>query len=386
MAWRTMRVRLWLGVSAALAAAAVIFVLAPWLTSPGPAEETVEQVLASASSVETGVETSDEGVEGEGALPVSVPLLTEDLALGASVAPLQTKAEASGMVAPAGELPELLPPAEVAAVTSELARVASAPDVELDDIQAPSEPPAAEAVRVPEVVIAEPTLAEVVVGAEPVVVEPVTPEALEASEQAFAEPETLEAVEVKESSGSGVPRVEFEMPPGRIAHEGPDGTEIIEWTFGPDIPAVVDTAAAAPSVSSSGVPAAGEVPNPSGEPSMSPVHEAGQAGPLSRLPPQSDSVLVPGTLRGVMGYRLPLVSRQELPDQVVSGVLIPAHTTYVILQPGYWELVGLSPDEIELLRDVATNAKADKPAAQSEPVSRRWNPLNLFRKRKSSEE
>ena len=45
-------------------------------------------------------------------------------------------------------------------------------------------------------------------------------------------------------------------------------------------------------------------------------------------------VRVPGTLRGVMGYRLPLVSRQEVPGQVVSGVLIPAHTTYVILQPG----------------------------------------------------
>ena len=54
-------------------------------------------------------------------------------------------------------------------------------------------------------------------------------------------------------------------------------------------------------------------------------------------------VLVPQTLRGVMGYRLPLVSRQEVPGQVVSGVLIPAHTTYVILKPGHWELIGLTP-------------------------------------------
>ena len=82
------------------------------------------------------------------------------------------------------------------------------------------------------------------------------------------------------------------------------------------------------------------------------LHDAGQAGPLHPgLPPQTaieppEPVLVPGTLRGVMGYRLPLVSRQAVPDQVVSGVLIPAHTTYVILQPGYWELVGLSPDEV----------------------------------------
>ena len=96
-----------------------------------------------------------------------------------------------------------------------------------------------------------------------------------------------------------------------------------------------------------------------------------------------------GPCAGVMGYRLPLVSRQELPDQVVSGVLIPAHTTYVILQPGYWELVGLSPDEVEFLRDAAAKAKTEELAARCEaesaPVCRGWNPLNLFRKRKSSE-
>ena len=163
---------------------------------------------------------------------------------------------------------------------------------------------------------------------------------------------------MQESSASGVPRVEFEMPPGRVAHEGPDGTEIIELPFGADIHApAVETAAV--------------------------VHDAGQAGPPHPVP-------IPGTLRGVMGYRLPLVSRQELPDQVVSGVLIPAHTTYVILQPGHWELVGLSPDEVELLRDAAAKAKTEELSARCEaesaPVCRGWNPLNLFRKRKSSEE
>ena len=60
-------------------------------------------------------------------------------------------------------------------------------------------------------------------------------------------------------------------------------------------------------------------------------------GRTSGLPPrtaeiQTAGVVVPGTLRGVMGYRLPLVSRQEVPDQIVSGVLIPAHTTFVILK------------------------------------------------------
>ena len=361
MAWRTMRVRLWLGVSAALTAAAVIFVLVPWLTSTAPpksAEETVEQVLASASS-------ADEAVVEEGVMP----MVPEHPVMGASVEPLQTKAEASGMAPPAGELPELLPPAEVAAAMSEPVRVASAPDVEMGEGQGSADEPSAKAetIPVPEPVAAESTPGETVGVAQPVVVEAVAPQVVEASERVPVEPEILETAEVQKSSGSGVPRVEFEMPPGRGLLEGPDGTEIIELPFGADVPApAVETAAV--------------------------VHDAGQAGPphpglpLRTAGERSELVLVPGTLRGVMGYRLPLVSRQELPDQVVSGVLIPAHTTYVILQPGYWELVGLSPDEAESLRDAAANAKADKPAAQSEPVSRGWNPLNLFRTRKSSEE
>ena len=93
------------------------------------------------------------------------------------------------------------------------------------------------------------------------------------------------------------------------------------------------------------------------------------------LPPRP--VVVPGTLRGVMGYRLPLVSRQEVPGQVVSGVLIPAHTTYVILQPGRWEPVGLSSAEVEALRAAA---KADEPAVHAESPARGWNPLRLFRR------
>ena len=98
---------------------------------------------------------------------------------------------------------------------------------------------------------------------------------------------------------------------------------------------------------------------------------------------RSDLVQVPGTLRGVMGYRLPLVTRQELPDQVVSGVLIPAHTSYVILQPGYWELVGLSPGDVEALRAAIEKAKADRQAARSEPANRGWNPFRLFRRKQT---
>ena len=94
-------------------------------------------------------------------------------------------------------------------------------------------------------------------------------------------------------------------------------------------------------------------------------------------------VVVPETLRGVMGYRMPLVSRQALPDQVVSGVLIPAHTTYVILQPGYWELVGLSPDDVKALRAFAEKTKADQGAELSQPPARGWNPFRLFRAKRT---
>ena len=108
--------------------------------------------------------------------------------------------------------------------------------------------------------------------------------------------------------------------------------------------------------------------------------EGRNGGMQTDLPPDPpaqdvEPVRVPGTLRGVMGYRLPLVSRQEVPDQVVSGVLIPAHTTFVVLRGGEWELVDLKPEELERLR-------AEPPAVRPEgqPARRGWNPLRLFRR------
>lgn len=160
---------------------------------------------------------------------------------------------------------------------------------------------------------------------------------------------------------------EFDLPPDRTVLEGPDGTTIINMPPGVDGPApVVETAAAKPSP---GAP-------------MSAAHPAGQAGPLPPgLPPRPATV--PHTLRGAMGYRLPLVSRQQVPDQVVSGVLIPAHTTYVILQPGYWEVVGLSPDEASVPQAAAEKTEADEPAARSEPPARGWNPFRMFRRNRT---
>ena len=100
-------------------------------------------------------------------------------------------------------------------------------------------------------------------------------------------------------------------------------------------------------------------------------------GPASRT--MRAGAIVPGTLRGVMGYRLPLISRQEVPDQIVSGVLIPAHTTFVILKEGYWELVDVTPEELERFTEAA--AKRETRAHESGPVRRSWNPLRVFRRK-----
>ena len=132
-----------------------------------------------------------------------------------------------------------------------------------------------------------------------------------------------------------------------------------------------------------------EVASPSEAPPLEEASGAVQAGNPPPGPP-AQGVVMESTLRGVMGYRMPLVSRQELPDQVVSGVLIPAHTTFVILRPGYWELTGLSPDDVAHLRDAVAKSEAEartvKPEAQSAPVRRGWNPLRIFRRQVPSGE
>jgi len=65
----------------------------------------------------------------------------------------------------------------------------------------------------------------------------------------------------------------------------------------------------------------------------------GSAGP--RLPPARIRVPAP---QGALGYRVPLVVRQQVPAQIRGGVYMPAHETYVVLRPGYWELQGAAED------------------------------------------
>ena len=148
-----------------------------------------------------------------------------------------------------------------------------------------------------------------------------------------------------------------------------------------------------PTPDAAGAPTQPEEPAaPSGGTGVEAVHGPRQAGaPQVGLPVpdsgrQGERTRVPGTLRGVMGYRLPLVSRQEVPDQIVSGVLIPAHTTFVILRGGEWELTGLDPDEVERLKGERAGRQPESlaPKTRPEPQRRGWNPLRLFRRQPPS--
>ena len=166
-----------------------------------------------------------------------------------------------------------------------------------------------------------------------------------------------------------MPRLEFELP---------DDFRVVESSLRTgDTPASGEAVAATierrPEFSTRHLIRSEAAPTAQGPP-----RTAGSVKAAAEDTERSDPVTVPDTLRGVMGYRLPLVSRQELPDQVVSGVLIPAHTSYVILQPGYWELVGLSPGDVDALRATVEKAKADQHALQSKPAARGWNLLRLF--------
>ena len=66
--------------------------------------------------------------------------------------------------------------------------------------------------------------------------------------------------------------------------------------------------------------------------------------------------------RGALGYRVPLVVRQRVPAQIRGSVYIPAHETYVVLQPGYWEAVGTAEDP----------AAVSEPAEAAEPAKGCW--------------
>lgn len=88
--------------------------------------------------------------------------------------------------------------------------------------------------------------------------------------------------------------------------------------------------------------------------------------------------------RGAMGYRVPLVVKQEVPSRIRGGVYVPAHETYVVLRPGHWEMeepekglaqTGPEVDAVKTAGDIA------KP----EPERRGWLQRLLGREGRGSD-
>lgn len=74
--------------------------------------------------------------------------------------------------------------------------------------------------------------------------------------------------------------------------------------------------------------------------------------------------------RGALGYRVPLVVKQRVPARIIGGVYMPAHETYVVLRPGYWELAA-APEEQPKAR--VPNVAA-QPASDCRLGRRFWEP------------
>ena len=357
--------RVLLFVAGTAAIVLLVFVALPWLETPAQEKDQpassdpiVEGVLASYGEEESsqGRETDSQAEEAEDLTAFPSPLLPVDVDSplpGPAMEPPETTAFMTSGALPSEserETDKEDNPAAVNLLTEKAQAV-----VESTVEGAPSHM----AVNTVEPLHAESVVAERATPPAPAAPEVVNPPALTRIEPMPAvkrvrvePPRSGEAFRraqaARVSSRAGLPRLEFEMPDTGEAMMTPV-EPLSEFSPRP--------------LARPHRPLAAETPAP----------DAGQSGPVQ----------APHILRGVMGYRLPLISHQELPDQVVSGVLIPAHTTYVILQPGYWELVGLSPDDVDALRAAVEKAKADQQRMQAEPVTRGWNPFRLFRTKRT---
>ena len=336
--------------------AALIFVGLPMLNEPAPQGTQNETVAEIPGTDERQV---DEG-RLEPVTPVPSPLVgmrndgeevavifpaAEPGAEGALAAVEKSAEEASG-------LPQVLSAQDVANARAALEREEAGPVVTVEhdsaaesigdafDAVAPLEPPATVEDRMAARVV--PPGTETAAGKDgnkPLTVVPNPP--AEAADKESGSVVLARAVERESADGEGRPGI-VERPAVRR----------IEF----DMPVSLDPRALR------------EVSHPSGGVPVLAASEAPRAG-----------VIVPGTLRGVMGYRLPLISRQEVPDQIVSGVLIPAHTTYVILKERSWKLVDVTPEELQGLMDSV--ARREAAVTEAEPVRKGWNPLRIFGKR-----
>ena len=393
MDWKRVVGKLLLLVAGTGALVLVMFVLLPWLTAPPPPPQPMGAADIVAEVLELPAATGDDRAEvDEEALPGPAPLVA--LRGGGEEVPVLFPVVEPGPVegvVPEGGLPPVLTPEEVAAAMADpefpdalAVQAAQARDMTQEEERQPVVPP--------------PVVAELGAGMAPV------PDDAQAPWPASAESQ------------------ETPWQPGVMVVEGPGGNRVIEMTLPPpsatrQVQALLEALGYAPGPldgiwgertagawrrfagdaaaldattrvarpDDTAAPATLESPSPSEGVLAADKHDGGQAG-LPHAGQEAAPVRVPGTLRGVMGYRLPLVSRQEVPDQVVSGVLIPAHTTFVILRGGEWELVDLEPEEVKRLREADARRQAEASAAPPEPQPPRrgWNPLRLFRSKAPS--
>ena len=345
MELRTARGKILLGLAGTVGVALLVFVVVPWLQSPPPPplpaspDEIIQEVMGTVG--ENDGEAADEADAVAGALPEGEEIVSP--ALGPVAQPVEEGGEDQEIV---GVLPAPLTPDEVASAMLD----PSVPDEEGGDEAAVGEAVEAtvnrftEAVleRLDEIVHASTGSPDAVVMASAPSVEEDEGETAGPAPEQVIEPAAAEA-QANETAAHVEPvvierdmRVEFSMP-------------------------VVEVAAAS-----------------TGPPSGAPVAPKGSASPLGPLEsparePDQEAAAPPHVPRGAMGYRLPLVSRQELPVQVVSGVVMPAHHTYVILRPGHWELL---TEGGEIVLPVEAVVEKPEPAPESS-----WTILDLFRKR-----
>ena len=383
--------------------ALAIFVLLPWLTQPAESpqqmarQEIVQEVLSTPSAEEGLSAAYDEesgplGKVDEGAAQVLSPIVgfrdngeevavvfqvaagepAEGEAIGAGENPVGVNRE-EGLAGTAEVLPPALSPEEVAVAIEGLdgGGQEDTGTLAADEAQGLE----AEGARVAEAV-------------EPSRTQPSDP-----VRAAQAERWQPEVVLVRD--GDDVGHVEVSLPPPSATREVQELLEALGYAPGPAdgiwgkhtekawsnfardaAELAVRKEPPEPQPGEASAPSARRMPAPSGDT----LEPEGQGAEQAGLPLTQPPVVVPENLRGVMGYRMPLVSRQGVPDQVVSGVLIPAHTTFVILKPGYWELVGLEPGEVERLREADERESMPASEADKQPVKRVWNPLRLFRK------
>ena len=384
MAWRTATGKILLALAGTVGVALVVFVVVPWLQAPPPPaspaspEEIIEEVLASAGD-EDG-EAADEADAVAGVLPAS-----EEIVSPAPVAqPVEEGGEDQEIV---GVLPAPLTPDEVAGAML----APSVPDEEGGDEAAVRDAVAAAVNQFAAAVLER--LDEIVhasAGSPDAVVMASAPPVEEDEEETPgpAPQQVMEAV----AAETAVETVERQAEPSpEVVEDAPHVEPVVierDMPAEPSMPA--DEVAAAATGSPPGAPVAPEVPAPPRGPLETPAHEPDRDAAAAERPSalgavglaelrRPEAVTAPYVPRGVMGYRMPLVSRQELPIQVVSGVVIPAHHSYVILRPGHWELL-MEGGEIVL------PAEPVEAVIEEPPARRRWSLFDLFRKRTPARE